>query len=47
MVSENLLELITCAVATAIAPMDAQLKGLRTEVIAMKNLDEADGLGEI
>ena len=36
-VSENLLELITCAVATGIAPMDAHLKGLQTEVIAMKN----------
>ena len=46
-VSENLLELITCAVATAIAPMDAQLKGQQTEVMAMKNLDEADGLGDI
>ena len=47
MVSENLVELTARAVATAMAPMDAQLKALQTEVIAMKNLDEADGLGNI
>ena len=46
-VSENLFELIIGAVATAMAPMDAHLKALQTEIIAMKDLDEADGLGDI
>ena len=45
MVNENLTELITRAVASAVAPVDAQLKALHTEIIAMKNADEADGLG--
>ena len=45
-VSENLKELVTRAVATAIAPMDALLKALQTEITAMKNLDKTDGLGD-
>ena len=29
------------------SPVDAQLKALQTEIIAMKNVEEADGLGDI
>ena len=42
-VSENLVELITRAVATAMAPM----RSLANRFYCDENLDEADGLGDI
>ena len=46
----DLGELIARAVAAAMAPVDAQLKMLQTEIIAMKSLEGIngpDGLGDI
>ena len=50
MTQGNLAELIARAVAEAMSPMDAQLKMLQTEIIAMKNLEginEPDGMNVI
>ena len=43
MMQGNLAELIARAVAEAMSPMDAQLKMLQTEIIAMKNLEGING----
>ena len=43
MTQGNLAELIARAVAEAMSPMDAQLKMLQTEIIAMKNLEGING----
>ena len=47
MANANFVELITRAVAAAMVTVDAQLKALRTETIAMQNVEETDGLGDI
>ena len=49
MKERDLGELIARAVAAALTPLDAQLKKLQTEIIAMKSLDGVngpDGMGD-
>ena len=46
----DLGELVVLAVAAALTPLDAQLKMLQTEIIAMKSLEGVsgpDGMGDI
>ena len=49
-IERDLGELIARAVAAAMTPLDAQLKMLQTEIIAMKSLEginDSDGMGDI
>ena len=46
----DFVKLIARAVATAMAPVDAQLKMLQTEIIAMKSVEGIngpDGMGDV
>ena len=47
MVSTNLVELITRAVTTGIAPMYAQLRALHMEIVAMKNAERTHAMDSI
>ena len=44
MANANLVELITRPVASAMVPVDAQVKAQQTGIIAMKNVQESGGL---